>query len=87
MSANIEWRELYQAALLELRPEELRREIDAAEQAIRRRIVVLRLSESSSAQESQALEDALRGLCVLAITECQTQRIELSDLAKGEVAS
>jgi hypothetical protein len=87
MSANIEWQELYRAALLELCPEELRRRIDAAEKAIQQRILELRQSESSSAQESQALEDALRGLRVLAITECQAQRSQLPDLAKSEVAS
>ncbi len=85
MSANIEWQELYRAGLLELRPEELRQGIDAAEKAIQQRIAELRQSESSSAQEFQALEDALRGLRVLTVTECQPS--ELSDLAKSEVAS
>jgi hypothetical protein len=87
MSANIEWQELYRAALLELRPEELRQGTDAAEKAIQQRMAELRQSESGSAQDPQALEDALRGLRVLTITECQTQCSQLSDLAKSEVAS
>jgi hypothetical protein len=67
---NREWQELYQAALLELRPEELRQRIEKAEGAIQKRLTELSRDDSDSAQESQALDDALRGLRVLRTTEC-----------------
>jgi hypothetical protein len=87
MTTNVGWRELYQAALLELRPEELRQRIDSAERAILQRIAELRQNDSSSVEESQALDDALRGLRVLANTECKGQPSPASGLAKSEVAS
>ncbi len=48
MTMNVGWQELYQAALLELRPDELRRRIDEAEKAIQQRIVELSRNDSSS---------------------------------------
>ena len=86
MTAQVGWREFYQAALLELRPEELRRRNDA-ERAIRQRIVELRHADSSPEEESRALDDALRGLQVLASTECKSPQPMLSGLAKTEVIS
>ena len=71
MNMNVGWPELYQAAMLELRPEELPRRIDAAEKAIQQRIVELSRNDSSSEEERQAIEDALRGLRALASTECK----------------
>ena len=87
MTPNVAWEELYRAALLELRPEELRQRIEIAEKAIQGRIIELRLNDSSSLEESQALEDALRGLRVLAGTECKPPRSTLSGLAQREVKS
>ena len=75
MTMSTAWRELYRAALLELRPEELRPRIDEAEKAIQERIVELRL------------EDALRGLRVLAATECQASRAPVSGAAPRQAAS
>jgi hypothetical protein len=86
MTAQVGWREFYQAALLELRPEELRRRNDA-ERAIRQRIVELRHADSSSEEESRALEDALRGLQILASTECKSPQSTLSGSARTEVIS
>jgi len=71
MTMKIAWQELYKAALLEVRPEELRQRIGDAEKAIQQRIAELRRNNSSSETESQALDDALRGLRVLANTECK----------------
>jgi hypothetical protein len=66
------WQELYQAALLELRPEEMRSRINFAEEAIQQRIAELRQSEcSNSNDERGALEDGLRGLRILLQTECK----------------
>ena len=56
------WQELYQAAFLESRPQDLRRRIDAAEKAIRDQIAALQPSDPMAVQECLALEDALRGL-------------------------
>jgi hypothetical protein len=87
MTTQVGWRELYQAALLELRPEELRKRIDDAERAIRQRIVELRHADSSSEEESRALDDALRGLQVLASTECKSPQSTLSGSTQTEVIS
>src|SRR5271155_1042705 len=87
MTMNVAWQELYQAALLELRPEALRQRIDDAERAIRQRIAELRQNESSSEDERQALDDALRGLRVLASTECKSPRSAFSRSAQSEAAS
>jgi hypothetical protein len=86
MAMSTAWRELYRAALLELRPEELRPRIDEAEKAIQERIVELRLEDSNS-EEARELEDALRGLRVLAATECQASRAPVSGAAPRQAAS
>jgi hypothetical protein len=71
MTENRTWRELYQAALLELRPEELGQRIAAAEKAIQQPMPDLKRNDSSSGEKLQELGDALRGLRVLATTECR----------------
>jgi hypothetical protein len=86
MTMQVGWRELYQAALLELHPEELRTRIDDAEKAIQQRITELRQDDSSSNEELRALDDALRGLRVLISTECKSPPSALSRLVPGEVA-
>ena len=70
MTTSYGWQELYRAALLEVRPEELRPRIDAAEAAIQQRIVELRQSDSSCEVERHALADALSALRILVKTEC-----------------
>jgi hypothetical protein len=87
MSKDIVRRELYRAALLELSPEKLRRRIDEAEQAILRRVVELRQDDSNSREESVELNDALRGLRLLASTECATAPSAVSGSAPSEVTS
>jgi len=87
MTTNSTWQELYRAALLELRPEELRPQIDAAEKAIQQRLSELRPSDSSFEEESRALDDALRGLRVLASTECKPPQTTASVFAQGQVTS
>ena len=86
-TTNVGWRELYQAAMLELRPEELRWRIDAAERAIQQRFAELRQNDSYSEEESRALDDALRGLRVLDSTECKSPQTTPSGLAQSEVTS
>jgi len=81
MNMNAGWQELYKAAMLELRPDELRRRIDDAEKAIRQRIVELTRNDSSSEEERRAIEDALRGLRALASTECKSPLSTPSGLA------
>jgi hypothetical protein len=83
MAVNVAWQELYQAALLTLRPEELRQRIDEAEESIRQRIAERR-NDSSSGEEWQALDDALRGLRVLASTECKSPRLTPSGSVRSE---
>ena len=87
MTMNVEWQELYQAALLELRPEELRRRIDEAEKAIQQRIVELSRDDSSSEDERRAMDDALRGLRVLASTECKPPLSTNPSLAQNKATS
>jgi hypothetical protein len=84
MSMNVDWRELYHAAMLELRPEDLRQRIDDAEKAIQQRIAELRQDDSNSGEESRALDDALRGLRVVAGMECRSAQSTLSGLGQDE---
>jgi len=70
MSIKFAWQEQYQAAMLELCPEELRRRIDDAEKAIHRRIAALQCDDAGFGEESRALQDALRSLRILANSEC-----------------
>src|ERR1700676_3812338 len=87
MTMNVGWQELYQAALLELRPDELRRRIDEAEKAIQQRIVELSRNDSSSEEERRAMGDALRGLRVLASTECKAPLSTNPSLARNKATS
>lgn len=75
MTANDAWQQVYRAALLEPRPEELRQRIEEAQKAIGERIEQLNQSDDNSCEERQTLADALRNLRVLAETEC---RVHLS---------
>jgi len=84
---NVLWEERYREALLELSPEELPRRMDVAEKAIQQRIEELERAGVGSSRERQAIEDALRGLRVLAKTERQTLRPIDSGLAGSKVAS
>ena len=84
---NRSWRELYQAAVLELRPEELRQRINEAETAIQQRIVELRRDDSAAWEEFQALDDALRMLRVLVSTECKSPRPPNSGSTRDRAAS
>ncbi len=74
------WQELYKAALLELRPEELRLRIEAAEAAIHFRLQELGKIESNSTDEHHAIADALRGLRTLANTECKPTTYMAADV-------
>ena len=87
MANDSAWREFYRVALLEVRAEELRQRIAAAEKAIQQRIVDLRRCDSSSQEEMRDLDDALRGLRVLAGTECKSAGSTVSGLVEGRVTS
>jgi hypothetical protein len=80
---NLQWQQLYQAALLEVRPEQLRQRIAAAEKAMEQRLEELRQTDPGSSAEQQAIADALRSLRVLADSECTVPRTG----DPGEVAS
>ena len=79
----LQWQQLYQAALLEVRPEQLRQRIAAAEKAMEQRLEELKQSDPGSSDEQRAIADALRRLRVLADSECSLPRTGDSD----EVAS
>jgi len=81
------WRQCYRDALLELRPEELRQRIAAAEKAIQQRILGLRQSDSRSEEERRDLLDAVRVLRILASTECKASASTPSGLAGNRVTS
>ncbi len=87
MTANFSWRELYQAALVEVQPDELRRRIDAAEDAICRRNEELKLAGSQTSAEQQAIADALRTLGILARTECPSHLSLETGVPESDVAS
>jgi hypothetical protein len=74
MTTSFSWRELYQAALLEVHHDELGRRIDAAEKAIYQRSEELKQTGSNSGEEQHAMADAIRALRLLAQTECQGSR-------------
>jgi hypothetical protein len=82
MMAN--WRDLYQAAMLELRPEQLSLQISEAEKSIHQRITGLRRDDANSLVELRELEDALR---VLARTECVAPPSTPRRLPQGETIS
>ena len=61
---NPRWRDLYEAALLELDRDKLLRSIELAEQAIREHTNAIEAT-SHDPDEPQAMEDALRALSLL----------------------
>ncbi len=65
MSPTYAWRRCYEQAVLETDPTRLPGLIRAAHTAIDERIVQLKLNGGPSAEERQAIEDALAGLRVL----------------------
>jgi hypothetical protein len=85
---TLAWQELYKAALLELRPEQLRLRIEAAEAAIRLRLQELQNGEDGSNDEHHAMADALRGLRTLDNTECKPANHSVNDApARTQAAS
>jgi hypothetical protein len=87
MIAHGNWRDLYQAAMLELCPEQLWLRIKVAEKSIQQRIVELQPCDSNSLSELRELDDALRGLRVLASTECLVSLPTTSYSPQGETIS
>jgi len=73
LDVDSSWKQLYQAALGELDPGEIRKRIDAAETAIYQRAEELKQSKTGWGEELWAMHDALRRLRVLADTEGQLQ--------------
>jgi hypothetical protein len=85
---TLAWQELYKAALLEFRPEQLRMRIEAAEAAIRLRLQELQNGEEGSNDEHHAMADALRGLRTLGNTECKPANPSVNDApARPQAAS
>jgi hypothetical protein len=68
---DLTWQELYKAALLEIRPEELRPRIERAEAAIQLRLQELGQTDGNPSDERHAIADAMRSLRTLANTECR----------------
>jgi hypothetical protein len=87
MTMSLSWQKLYQAALLEVQPEELHRRVGIAERAIQQRIEELKYAGPDSSEEQQAIADAQRALRVLAETECNSQPSSGAGRLQGEVAS
>jgi hypothetical protein len=85
---NLAWQELYKSALLELRPEQLRLRIEAAEAAIHLRLQEMQNGEDVSNEEHHAMADALRGLRTLSNTECKPANHPVNDApARDQAAS
>jgi hypothetical protein len=80
------WQEQYAEALLELSHDELPRRIDAAEKAIYQRIEELKYAGVTVCEERCAIDDALRGLRVLARSESRSQLPPKTAGPQNEVA-
>jgi len=79
---TIRWRYLYEAAMLELDPVELRSKIEIAEEAIRRRGMELtQTSGPSTREEQKALADALGNLRILA--KLESKKLEVAPMRKS----
>jgi hypothetical protein len=87
MTTNFEWQDLYRAALLELDPDALRQRIREAEKAIQRRSAELDRSDCTCQEELLAINDAARGLRVLASAECPAEASTFEGFFPSEVAS
>ena len=86
VTINFAWQGKYTEALLELDREKLPLRIEIAEKAIFQRIEELKRNKVDSAEELWAINDALRGLQVLAKSECAGQRPPKASVPQGEVA-
>jgi len=60
------WKQLYQTAMLELRPDKLNEALESAQLAIQHRMQELAVTNQRGSGERQEIEDALSGLRVLA---------------------
>jgi hypothetical protein len=87
VTISFTWREKYTEAMLELNRDELPRRIEAAEKVICQQIEELKRTRAGSQEELLALNDALRGLRVLARTECPQQHSAETGKSQREVAS
>lgn len=65
MTADVPWRDLYAAAMIELDRANLGAKIEAAQKAIRQAIQSHEQSHDSTVEETQAMADALRNLQML----------------------
>ena len=73
---KVQWLELYEAAILELNPEQMRSKIRLAHEAMRERQTELRNLRDDSLQEQRAIFDALSNLLAL-------ERVELKSSCSG----
>lgn len=67
MQADSFWQELYQAAFIETDHRKLPNRISLAKAAIDSRLRDMQLNHSGTAEERQAISDALAGLSILRI--------------------
>lgn len=87
MAEQAKWRELHQAAMLELNRGELRNAIAAARSAMEERIQELRAvqgGEAGNSTEMRAIADALHSLQSLERSECQVLDVEPANLLVPE---
>jgi hypothetical protein len=87
VTMDFPWQDKYTEAMLELDREKLPQRIEAAEKAIYQRIEEFKRNPASSAEELFRLNDALRGLRVLAKSECSGQRAPDSGISQSGVSS
>jgi hypothetical protein len=86
MAQQSKWRELHQAAMLELNREELLNSIVAARSAMNDRIQELRATggEGGHSAELRAIADALHSLQSLERVECQASSAEPLNFVASE---
>jgi hypothetical protein len=87
VTLNFGWQKEYTEALLELNRKELPWRIEAAEKIIYQRLEELKNAGAASTEELWAINDALRGLRVLAKTECPPQYPSEDTAPRPAVAS
>lgn len=88
MSMNGHWRELYEAAMLELNPAELGKKIGLAKTEIRRRgEEITSIPDADWIEEQRAMSDALRALDLLGRLELKLHSSPASQMGRPSPAS
>jgi len=88
MASNARWQDLYEAAIVEVNPTELRNKFEVAHAVMRQRIEELQFApDARSVDERRRIEDALKNLAVLEKFELKASlppSRQTSQIVRGE---